>query len=149
MSETARRSPAFEVEAGSIEEFFQLLEMREGQRAHGALPVVEPVPRRALFIEQLHDRHHGAVGGLPMVRRYVVAAFCYGEDLVSYALDTSRDIEGPNFPNSERHQERQQEAYDELRSDLEERLRSRGLDEHVPILRAFIHHSSNPRERDQ
>ncbi len=147
MSEAnARKSPVaqgpgtFEIETGSIEEFLGLLKEREDDEAVEALTL----PRRAVWVEQLHDRSHTGYS-FPMVRRYVLAIFSYGEDVVSYRIDVSHGLEIPDAPGSEKPQEGQRYAYERLREEITDDLGALGLATRVPVLRGYLHHSSNPR----
>ena len=114
---------AFEVEAASVEEFLRLLKERE----ESGLPAREPrgVTRRAVFVVQMTDRR-GSGYGYPVVHRYVVAAFAYGRDAVSYKRTTSNAVELPEI--AQRTEERQQGAYEEVKAEIERGLREIGLD---------------------
>ena len=77
--------------------------------------------------------------GLPLVTRYVVAAFAYGRDLVSYRRTTSNAVELPE--TAVRIEERQREVYEEVVAEIE-----RGLDEEdvrVPIYEGRLRRPAN------
>lgn len=154
MSETPKARSRFDVEAGTFEEFVNLLQAREGERgspsgAHGGLPAAEPLPRRAVFVSQLAD-YRGTGLGEPMVRRYVVVSFAYGADLVSFEEQVSHELElrrGPGaYPAGVRTpRERHAEAFERLREDAGERIAAVGLEPHVPVLAGHLRHPSDPR----
>lgn len=122
---------AFEVEAASVEEFVQLLKEREEEEA----PAREPrgATRRAVFVAQMLDQR-GSSYGYPVVHRFVVAAFAYGRDAVSYRRTTSNAVELPEIAG--RTEERQQAAYEEIRAEIERGLREVGLD--LPVYEGFL-----------
>lgn len=144
----------FEVEVGTFEEFVNLLQAREGERgspsgAHGGLLAAEPLPRRSVFVSQLAD-YRGTRLGEPMVRRYVVASFAYGADLVSFEEQVSHDLEfrrGPSpYPDGVRTpRKRHAEAFERLREDVRERIGAVGLEPHVPVLAGHLRHPPDPR----
>ena len=113
----------FGVEAATVEEFLRLLKEREENQE----PLREPrgASRRAVFVAQLLDRRNSGYG-YPAVRRFVVAAYAYGRDLVSYKRTTSSAVELPEI--AEKAAERQQETYEEIRAELERGLERMGLD---------------------
>lgn len=121
---------AFEVEAASVEEFVQLLKEREEEA-----PAREPrgATRRAVFVAQMLDQR-GSSYGYPVVHRFVVAAFAYGRDAVSYRRTTSNAVELPEIAG--RTEERQQAAYEEIRAEIERGLREVGLD--LPVYEGFL-----------
>ncbi len=127
--------PGFEIEVASVEEFLKLLKEREEERGeqegNGAT-------RKAVFVAQMMDRRPSNYG-FPLVRRYVVAAFAYGRDQVSYTRTTSNAVELPEMVT--KTEDRQQEAYDEMRQEIE-----RGLEElslHVPVHEGFLRHPAD------
>ncbi len=129
----------FEVEVATIEEFLRILVEREESET----PSTEPrtVARRAVFIAQLLDRRSSSYG-YPSVRRYVVAAFAYGRDLISYKRTTSSAVE---LPDMERKiEERQEAAYEEIRTEIERGLEERRLD--VPLHEGSLRHPSRADE---
>jgi len=75
----------------------------------------------------------------PLVRCYVVAAFAYGSDRVSYTRTTSNAVELPD--TVEKTRDRQQEAYEELRAEIERGLRELAL--RVPIHEGFLRHPTD------
>jgi hypothetical protein len=119
-------APGFEIEAATIEEFLLLLKEREEYKAsrQGSRSSV----RRAVFVARMLDQRSSRYG-FPLDTRYVVAAFAYERDLISYRRTTSNAVELPE--TALRTEERQREAYEEVVAEIE-----RGLDEEdvrVPI----------------
>lgn len=110
--------PGFEIEAVSIEEFLRLLKEREDE---GADQNRQGIARRAIFIARMMARRPSNYG-FPLIRRYVVAAFAHGQDRISYTRTTSNAVELPETVN--KVEDRQQEAYEEMRGEIE-----RGLEE--------------------
>lgn len=128
--------PAFEVECSTMDEFLRMLELRESE----ADPVLaRSALRRSVFVVELQDYRSTSMG-LPSVTRYVVAGFAYGEDLVSMKVYTSRGIEFPRGPESGKPGEKQAEAYEDMREEIEARITSGMLD--VPVVNGFLHHAS-------
>jgi len=113
----------FGVEAATVEEFLRLLKEREEGEA--SLGGSRGATRKAVFVAQMLDQRSSRYG-YPAVRRYVVAAFAYGRDLVSYSRTTSSAVELPEIAS--RAAERQQEAYEEIRANIERGLEGMGLD---------------------
>jgi hypothetical protein len=133
------RGPTFGVEAATVEEFLRLLKEREeGEASLGGL---RGAPRRAVFVAQMLDQRSSSYG-YPSVRRYVVAAFAYGRDLVSYSRTTSSAVELPEIAS--RAAERQQEAYEEIRVDIERGLEGMGLD--LPVYEGSLRRPAEPGE---
>ncbi len=133
------RGQTFGVEAATVEEFLRLLQEREDVEA----PLRGPrgATRRAVFVAQMLDRRSSGYG-YPSVRRYVVAAFAYGRDLVSYRRTTSSAVELPE--TARRTGERQQEAYEEVRAEVKRGLDAMGLD--LPIYEGSLRHPAEPGE---
>lgn len=131
--------PALEVEAATVEEFLRLLKDRE----EGEAPTREPhgATRRAVFVVQLLDRRNSGYG-YPAVRRFVVAAFAYGRDLIFYKRTTSSAVELPEI--AEKTAERQQEVYEEMRAEVERGLNRMGLD--LPVYEGSLRHPAEPSE---
>ena len=94
-----------------------------------------------MFVAQMLDRRSSGYG-YPSVRRYVVATFAYGWDLVSYRRTTSSAVELPEM--ARRTGERQQEAYEEVRAEVERGLEAMGLD--LPVYEGSIRHHAEPGE---
>lgn len=127
--------PGFEIEVASVEEFLKLLKEREeeGGKQEGNIAM-----RKAVFIAQMMDQRPSSYG-FPLIRRYVVAAFAYGRDRVSYTRTTSNAVELPETVT--KTEDRQQEVYDEMRQEIE-----RGLEElslHVPVHEGFLRHPTD------
>lgn len=125
------------LEAATVEEFLRLLKEREEGEAssRGARGAAS----RAVFVARLLEQR-GSGYGYPSVRRYVVATFAYGRDLVSYRRTTSSAVELPELAS--RVAERQQEAYEEIRTKVERGLESMGLN--LPVYEGSLQHSVMP-----
>ena len=127
--------PGFEIEVASVEEFLKLLKAREEERGEqeetGAM-------RKVVFVAQMMDRRPSSYG-FPLIRRYVVAAFAYGRDRVSYTRTTSNAVELPETVT--KTEDRQQDAYAEMRQEIEGGLEE--LDLHVPVHEGFLRHPSD------
>ena len=81
----------FEIEVASIEELLRLLKEREEE---GGDQGDKSATRKAVFVARMMDRRPSSYG-FPLIRRYVVAAFTYGRDRVSYTRTTSNAVELP------------------------------------------------------
>lgn len=121
----------FGVEAVTVEEFLRLLKEREeGETSPGGQ---RSATRRAVFVAQMLDQRSSSYG-YPSVRRYVFAAFAYGRDLVSLSRTSTSAVELPEIAS--RAAERQQEAYEEIKADIERGLEGMGLD--LPVYEGFL-----------
>lgn len=127
----------FGVEAATLEEFLRLLKEREKAQELSREP--RGATRRAVFVAQLLDQRSSSYG-YPSVKRYVVAAFAYGRDLVSYRRVTSSAVELPEI--AMKTAERQQEAYEEVRAAVERGLEAMGLD--LPIYEGSLSYPAEP-----
>ncbi len=136
---TDRPGSAFGAEAASVEEFLRLLGGRESAEASRREP--RGAARRAVFVAQLLDRR-GSGYGYPKVRRYVVAAFAYGPDVVFYKRTTSNAVELPETAKQIR--DRQQRIYEETRAELERGMENAGLD--VPVREGYLRHPADAGE---
>ena len=136
---TDRPNSAFEVEAASIGEFLCLLAGRES--AEASRPEPRGAARRAVFVARLLDRR-GSGYGHPKVRRYVVAAFAYGPDMVSYKRTTSNAVELPGTLKQTR--DRQRRIYEETRAEIERGMEEAGLD--VPVREGHLRHPADTDE---
>jgi hypothetical protein len=127
--------PHFEVEVPSVGEFLRLLAERDeelaGRQGYGAFG-------KAVFVAQMMDRRPSNYA-FPSVRRYVVAAFAYGNDRVSYTRTTSSAVELPK--TATRIEYRQQAAYEEVRAEIERGLKDSGLN--VPVHEGFLCHAAD------
>lgn len=127
--------PGFEIEAASVEEFLKLLKVREDERGGQTRDLAT---RKAVFVAQMMDRRPSNYG-FPLMRRYVVAAFSYGKDRVSYTRTTSNAVELPEMVT--KVEDRQKEVYEEIRGEIERGLEELNLS--LPIHEGFLHHPSD------
>ena len=124
--------PGFEIEVASVEELLKLLRKREEE---GGDQAGNGATRKAVFIAQMMDRRPSNYG-FPLITRYVVAAFAYGRDRVSYSRTTSNAVELPETVT--KTEERQQAACEEMRQEIVCGLEE--LDLHTPIHEGFLRH---------
>lgn len=125
----------FEVEAGTMEGFLDLLRAREEERG-GPPAEGETLLRRAVFVAPLTatrtDGH-----GIPVVTRRVRAGFANGADLVSLSRLTS---DGYEFPKPSDDQEKRAALQDEVlsktRTQIEEGASRLGLS--VPVVVGWL-----------
>lgn len=132
---TNAEQPGFEVEVASIVEFLRLLRERNGEfpgrQGYDA-------SGKAIFVARMMDRRPSNYG-FPLVRRYVVAAFAYGRDRVSYTRSTSNAVELPE--TVARIEDRQQETFEEIRAEIERGLED--LDLRVPIHEGSLRYAAD------
>jgi hypothetical protein len=125
-----------EMEAATVEEFLQLLKEREeheASRRGSRSPLL-----RAVFVARMFDQRSSRYG-FPLVTRYVVAAFAYGRDLVSYRRTTSNAVE--LLETAVRTEERQREVYEEVVAEIARRLDEEGV--RVPIYEGRLRRPTN------
>jgi hypothetical protein len=125
-----------EIEAATVEAFLRLLKEREEDEAYrrGSRSPI----RRAVFVARMLDQRSSRYD-FPLVTWYVVAAFAYGRDVVSYRRTTSNAVELPE--TTVRTEERQREAYEEVVAQIE-----RGLDDEdirLPIYEGRLRRPTN------
>ncbi|MDP9479506.1 MAG: hypothetical protein M3R38_28195 [Actinomycetota bacterium] len=127
------RQATFEIEAGTMERFLELLRSREDER----LPSEdETLPRRAVFVAPIRHARTDETG-IPVVSRRVRAAFAYGPDLVTLSYLTSHDYEFPSPAHDARkNHARQDEILEKTRARVEEGLRDAGLS--LPVVVAWL-----------
>jgi len=126
----------FEIEAATVEEFLRLLKEREEDEA--SLRGSHSPLRRAVFVARMLDQRSSRYG-FPLVTQYVVAAFTYGRDLVSYRRTTSNAVELPE--TAARTEERQREAYGAVMVEIERRLDEEDI--RVPIYEGRLRRPTN------
>lgn len=114
---------AYEVEVATVEELLRLLEERERDDAQGRK--LGGIVRNGIFVARLLDQRVSSYG-FPSVRRYVVASFIYGRDLISYRRTTSGAVELPEMVG--RLEERQQTAYEQIRTEVESSIAQNSID---------------------
>ena len=133
------QGPSFGIETATIEEFLRLLQEREeGDTSPGEF---RGATRKAVFVAQMLDQRSTSYG-YPSVRRYIVSTFAYGCDLVSYSRTTSSAVELPEIAS--RTAERQHEAYEVIRAEIERGLERMGLD--LPFFEGSLRSSAEPGE---
>jgi hypothetical protein len=130
--------PTFGVETATVEEFLRLLKQRE---EHGASLRCRSPLRRAVFVVRMLDQRISRYG-FPLTTRYVVAAFAYGGDLVSYRRTTSNAVELPE--TAPRTVERQREVYEEVVAEIERELDEEDI--RVPIYEGCLRREMNCEE---
>jgi hypothetical protein len=133
------RDPSFGIETATVEEFLRLLQGREDDETSSR--EFRGATRKAVFVAQMLDQRSTSYG-YPSVRRYVVAAFAYGRDQVSYSRITSSAVELPEIAG--RTAERQHEAYEVIRAEIERGLERMGLD--LPLFEGSLRSSAEPGE---
>lgn len=129
---------AIGVEAASVEEFLRLLRDREGSADRPRGP--RSVNPMAVFVSSLHDVTSGRYA-FPKVVRHVLAAFTCGPNVVSYRRTTSNAIELPEV--ARKLAERQREACEQLRTEIERGLKKSGL--RVPVREGFLRYPTDYR----
>lgn len=130
--------PSFEVEAADVVEFLRLLKEREEGKAAARPP--RGAIRRAVFVARMLDQRNSGYG-YSLVTRYVVATFAYGRDAVSYRRTTSNAVELPEVAG--RTRQRQKEAYEEIKAEVERGLEEAGLD--LPVYEGYLRRPTGPR----
>jgi hypothetical protein len=125
--------PSFGIETATVEEFLRLLQEREDEVSPREL---RGATGKAVFVAQMLDQRSTSYG-YPSVRRYIVATFAYECDLVSYSRITSSAVELPEIAS--RTAERQHEAYEEIRAEIERGLERMGL--YLPLLEGSLRNS--------
>ena len=123
----------FEIEAGTMEAFLDLLRRREEERT----PAEDAaLPRRAVFVAPL--RHARTTEeGIPIVTRRVRAAFAYGHDLVILTYVTADGYEfSPPAGDEEKNSAGQEEALEKTKRRIEEGLD--GLGSSLPVVVAWM-----------
>ncbi len=123
---------AFEIEAGTLERFLELLRSREEESGSE-----EPaLPRRAVFVAPL--RHVRTFEhGIPVVTRRVRASFAYGADLVTLTYVTADGYEFPDpADDAKKNEARQDEVLQNTKVRIEEGLSELGLA--LPVVVAWL-----------
>lgn len=123
----------FEMEAGTMESFLDLLSRREDERTPSES---ETVPRRAIFMAPL--RHARTTEeGIPIITRRVQAAFAHGRDLVTLTYVTADGFEmSPPAEDERRNSARQEEVLEKTETRIQRGLEDLGLS--LPILTAWM-----------
>jgi hypothetical protein len=136
----AAAKPPYELEAAGLEEFLRLLQIRikEPQASE------ESLPRRAVCVADMYNQSSTEIG-VARVKRYVRAAFVYGDDLVSLQLVSSDGYEHPNPEEVCKLEEKQTRLLDKVRDSVTAEIEDSGLCERFPVVKAFIHPAKDPR----
>ena len=136
------KSSSFEIEAGTMERFLELLKSREDERVPAE---EETLIRRAVFVAPLTQLRTEA-GGIPVSIRRVRAAFAYGGDQVTLSRHVYDGFElPPPSREGDEHESRQDEALQKIRHQIEEGVRERGLT--VPVVVAWMKPPAAPGDR--
>ena len=136
----AAAKPPYELEAAGLEEFLRLLQIRikESQASE------ESLPRRAVCVADMYDQSSTEIG-VARVKRYVRAAFVYGDDLVSLQLVSSDGYEHPNPEEVCKLEEQQTRLLVKVRESVTAAIDDQGMSSQVPVIKAFIHPAKDPR----
>lgn len=124
---------AFEIEAGTLARFLELLGSREGERAPSK---DQTLPRRAVFVAPL--RHaRTSEHGIPVVTRRVRASFAYGPDLVTLTYVTADGYEFPDpADDAQKNDARQDKVLQDTKARIEAGLSALGLA--LPVVVAWL-----------
>ena len=124
---------AFEIEAGTMDSFLDLLSRREQERIPSEQ---ETIPRRAVFVAPL--RHARTTeDGIPTVTKRVQATFAYGRDLITLTYVTADGYEmSPPAQDEKQNSGRQEERLQKTKARIEEALTELGLA--LPVLTAWM-----------
>lgn len=126
------KQTVFEIEAGTMNRFLDLLRGREDGRAPSES---EALPRRAVFVAPLTRARNE--GGVPVVTRRVRASFVYGSDLVILTRLTYDGYElGPPAEDTEKNAARQDEVLDKTRRQIQDWLLEQEIE--LPIITAWL-----------
>ncbi len=132
--------PPYELEAAGLEEFLRLLEIR--LREPGVSE--QSLPRRAVCVADMFDQSSTEIG-IARVRRYIRAAFVYGDDLVSLQLVSSNGYEHPDPQEVRKLEDKQSRLLDRVREGIAATIDDQGLSTWCPIVKAFIHPAGDSR----
>ncbi len=136
----AAAKPPYELEAAGLEEFLRLLQIRikEPQAFE------ESLSRRAVCVADMYDQSSTEIG-VARVKRYVRAAFVYGDDLVSLQLVSSNGYEHPDPEQVSKLEEKQTQLLDRVRESVAATIDEQTLRDRFPVVKAFIHPAKDPR----
>ncbi len=124
---------AFEIEAGTLARFLELLQSREKE---GVPQAHETLPRRAVFVVPIRESRADDTG-IPIVTRRIRAAFAYGPDLVALTRLTSHDYEFPEPADDGKNKNaRQEEALEALKGRIEVGMGQLGIS--LPVIVAWL-----------
>lgn len=136
----AAAKPPYELEAAGLEEFLRLLQIRNKEPQASE----ESLPRRAVCVADMYDQSSTEIG-VARVKRYVRAAFVYGDDLVSLQLVSSDGYEHPNPEEVRKLEQLQTRLLDKVRDSVAAAIEDSGLTAQSPVVKAFIHPAKDPR----
>lgn len=130
----------FELEAGTMEHFMDLLRFREDERVPSE---DDTLPRRAVLVAPItHSRADQY--GAPVVTRRVRASFVYGSDLVTLTRLTYDGYElGPPADDRQNNNARQDEVLKATKDQIEEGLKGLGFS--LPVAVAWLKPAATPR----
>ncbi len=137
--QTAARPP-YELGAAGLDEFLRLLEARLSEPKASE----ESLPRRAICLADMYGQSSTEIG-VARIKRYVRAAFVYGEDLVSLQLVSSNGYEHPDSEQVRKLEEQQTRLLDNVRDSVNAATQEQGLTVRFPVVTAFIHPAKDPR----
>lgn len=142
--EVATKAP-FELEAAGLDEFLRLLQIRVREPSAAE----ESLPRRAVCVADMYDQNLTQIG-IARVKRYVRAAFVYGDDLVSLQLVSlqlvsSHGYEHPDPEQVRKLEEQQTRLLDNIRDSVTAAIDDQGMSSQAPVIKAFIHPAKDPR----
>lgn len=124
---------AFEIEAGTLARFLELLRSREQERVTSG---GETLPRRAVFVAPIRESRVDETG-IPIVTRRIRAAFAYGPDLVALTHLTSHDYEFPQPADDGKNKNaRQEAALEDLKNRIEVGMSQLGIS--LPVIVAWM-----------
>ncbi len=132
--------PPFELEAAGLDEFLRLLEIRVREPKASE----DTLPRRAICVADMYDQGTTEIG-IARVKRYVRAAFVYGDDLVSLQLVSSHGYEHLDPDEVRKLEEKQTGLLAKVRDSVTAAIDEQGLGAEFPIVKAFIHPAKDPR----
>ena len=128
-------SGVFQIEAGTMESFLDLLGSREEECGPSEIALLS---RRAVFVAPL--KHARLSEGIPLVTRRVRATFAYGTDLVTLTRVTADGYEFPSPSGDvENNNARQEEVLEKIKREIREGMASLGLS--LPIRVGWLKHA--------
>ena len=140
MTRHTQAAASFEIEAGTLAPFLELLQSRERERVPDE---AETLPRRAVFVAPVREAHAPGTG-VPFVTRRARAAFAYGADLVTLPRKTTDDYEFPDTPEIRENRAKNERAAAELKGQVEVGLKQLGIE--LPVVVGRMKLPGSPQE---